>query len=68
MNATLEIVALRSEPMTIDGLADLLVETLGDDDTEAAMVMACAADVRTGLAGNPPYTMRVAVAKSVLRW
>ena len=54
--------------MAVQGMADLLVDTLGIDDTEAAMVLACAADVRTGLAGNPPYTMRVAVPKSVLRW
>ena len=54
--------------MAVQGMADLLVETLGDDDTEAAMVMACAADVRTGLAGHPPYTMRVAIPKSLLAW
>ena len=47
-------------------MADLLVDTLGIDDTEAAMLIACATDVRTGLAGNPPYTMRVAVPKTVL--
>jgi amidase len=52
--------------MAVQGMADLLVDTLGIDDTEAAMVMACAADVRTGLAGNPPYTMRVVVPKSML--
>ncbi len=52
--------------MAVQGMADLLVDTLGIDDTEAAMVMACAADVRTGLAGNPPYTMRVVVPRSVL--
>ena len=49
-------------------MADLLVDTLRIDGTEAAMLLACAADVRTGLAGNPPYTMRVAVARPVLRW
>ena len=52
--------------MAIQGMADLLVDTLEIDDTEAAMLIACAADVRTGLAGNPPYTMRVAVPKTVL--
>ena len=50
----------------IQGMADLLVDTLGIDDTEAAMLIACAADVRAGLAGNPPYTMRVAVPKTML--
>jgi amidase len=54
--------------MAVQGMADLLVDTLRIDDTEAAMLLACAADVRTGLAGNPPYTVRVAVPKSVLRW
>lgn len=54
--------------MAIQGMADLLVDTLGIDDTDAAMLIACAADVRTGLAGNPPYTMRVAVPKTVLAW
>jgi len=48
------------------GMADLLVDPLGIDDTEAAMLIACAADVRTGLAGHPPSTMRVAVPKTVL--
>src|SRR5207245_9672038 len=52
--------------MAVQSMADLLVDTLGIDDTAAAMVLACAADVRTGLAGNPPYTMRVVVPKSVL--
>lgn len=52
--------------MAVQGMADLLGDTLGLDDTEAAMLIACAADVRTGLAGNPPYTMRVAVPKAVL--
>jgi len=54
--------------IAIQGMADLLVDTLGIDDTEAAMLIACAADVHTGLAGNPPYTMRVAVPKTVLAW
>jgi acetamidase/formamidase len=52
--------------LAIQGMADLLVDTLEIDDTEAAMLIACAADVRTGLAGNPPYTMRVAVPKAML--
>jgi amidase len=54
--------------MAIQGMADLLVDTLKIDDTAAAMLVACAADVRTGLAGNPPYTMRVAVPKTILGW
>ena len=39
---------------------------LDADDTDAAMLIACAADVRTGIAGHPPYTIRVAVPTSVL--
>ena len=54
--------------MAVQEMADLLMATLGLDDTEAAMLIACAADVRTGLVGNPPYTMRVAVPKAVLGW
>ena len=52
--------------MAIHAMADLLVDQLGIDDTDAAMLIASAADVRTGLAGNPPYTMRVAVPRSML--
>lgn len=53
--------------MAINAMADLLMERLGIDDTDAAMLIASAADVRTGLAGNPPYTMRVAVPRSMLK-
>jgi amidase len=54
--------------MAIEAMADLLMEQLGIDATDAAMVIASAADVRTGLAGHPPYTMRVSVPKSMLSW
>jgi amidase len=54
--------------MAIDAMADMLVEQLGIDDTDAAMLIASAADVRTGIAGHAPYTMRVAVPKSMLSW
>ncbi len=54
--------------MAVHAMADLLVDRLGIDDTDAAMLIASAADVRTGLAGNPPYTMRVAVPQSMLAW
>ena len=50
----------------LNAMADLMIEVLGVDDTDAAMLIASAADVRTGLAGNPPYTIRVAVPKSML--
>jgi len=52
--------------MAVQAMADLLVDKLGIDDTDAAMLIASAADVRTGLAGNPPYTMRVAIPRSML--
>lgn len=53
--------------MAINAMADLMIERLGIDATDAAMLIASAADVRTGLAGNPPYTMRVAVPRSMLK-
>lgn len=52
--------------MAIDAMADLMVDKLGVDYTSAAMLIASAADVRTGLAGHPPYTIRVATPTSVL--
>jgi amidase len=54
--------------MAIQAMADLLMDHLDIDDTDAAMLIASAADVRTGLAGHPPYTMRVSVPKSMLSW
>lgn len=50
----------------LSAMADLMVERLAIDYTDAAMLIASAADVRTGLAGNPPYTMRVAIPRSLL--
>ena len=50
----------------LNAMADLMVDKLGIDYTDAAMLMASAADVRTGLAGNPPYTMRAAIPRSML--
>ena len=50
----------------INAMADLMVGRLGIDYTDAAMLIASAADVRTGLAGNPPYTMRAAIPRSIL--
>ena len=52
--------------MAVNEMADLMVDKLGIDSTDAAMLIASAADVRTGLAGNPPYTMRVVVPRSML--
>ena len=52
--------------MAIHALTDLLVDRLRIDATDAAMIIASAADVRTGLAGSPPYTIRVAMPRSIL--
>ncbi len=50
----------------LNAMADLMVDRLAIDYTDAAMLIASAADVRTGLAGNPPYTMRAAIPRSML--
>ena len=54
--------------VAVNAMADLMSDRLGVDATDAAMLIASAADVRTGLAGNPPYTMRVAVPRSMLNF
>ena len=50
----------------MNAMADLMVDRLDIDYTDAAMLIASAIDVRTGLAGNPPYTMRAAIPRSML--
>jgi len=50
----------------LNAMADLMMDRLALDYTDTAMLIASAADVRTGLAGNPPYTMRVAIPRSML--
>lgn len=52
--------------MAVGAMADLMVDRLGVDYTSAAMLIASAGDVRTGIAGHPPYTIRVAIPTSVL--
>ena len=52
--------------MAVDAMADLIVDRLGVDYTSTAVLIASAADVRTVLAVNPPYTVRVAIPTSVL--
>ena len=52
--------------VALNAMADLMVDRLGIDYTDAAMLIASAADVRTGLAGHPPNTMRVAIPRSML--
>ena len=54
--------------MAINAMADLLMNQLGIDDTDAAMLIASAADVRAGIVAHAPYTMRVSVPKSMLPW
>ena len=77
---TRPVVATESEVMTtgegatmeeaskgaLNAMADLMVDRLAIDYTDAAMLIASAADVRTGLAGNPPYTMRAVIPRSML--
>jgi len=52
--------------VALNAMAELMVERLAIDYTDAAMLIASAADVRTGLAGHPPYTMRAAIPRSML--
>mgnify|MGYP001174316619 CR=1 FL=1 len=52
--------------MAVDAMADLMVDWLGVDYTSAAKLIASAADVRTGLAGNSLYPIMVAIPTSVL--
>jgi len=54
--------------MAANAMADLLGQRVGVDATDAAMLIACAADFRTCLAGHQPYTIRVAIPKSMLAW
>ena len=79
-NVTRPVVATETDVMTtgegetlevatreaVNAMADLMIARLGVDSTDAAMLIASAADIRTGLAGNPPYTMRVSVPRSML--
>jgi hypothetical protein len=44
----------------------MLVARLNIDHTQAAMIIGSAADVRSGLLLRPPYSMRVAIPRSVL--
>ncbi len=80
LHVTRSVVATETEIMTtgegatmeeatkgaLNAMAELMVDRLAIDYTDAAMLIACAADVRTGLAGNPPYTMRAAIPRSML--
>lgn len=58
----------RATDIAIHAMADLLMDQLGIDDTDAAMLIASAADVRSGIVGHAPCTMRVAIPKSTLSW
>ncbi len=53
-------------PACIPGCRLFLLDRLAIDYTDAAMLIASAADVRAALAGNPPYTMRAAIPRSML--
>jgi amidase len=54
--------------VAINAMADLMVDRLGVDSSDAAMLIASAADVRTGEAAVAPYTMRVVVPRSMLNF
>jgi amidase len=54
--------------VAVNAMADLMVDKLGVDSTDAAMLIASAADVRTGEAAVSPYSMRVAVPRSMLNF
>src|SRR6185295_7292436 len=49
----------------VRSMRDLLVEQLQIGDVESAMLMSTAGDVRFGLAGYPPYTVVVAMPRSI---
>lgn len=50
----------------LDGLASLLIERTGVDQTEAAMLVSVAADVRISYIGGTPYQVRAAVAREIV--
>ncbi len=50
----------------VTAMADLMEDRLGVDSTDAAMLIASVADVRVGEAAVPPFTMRVAVPRSMV--
>ena len=52
--------------VAVRAMGDLLVDRLGVDDIAAAMLISTAGDVRIGLAGYPPYTMVVAMPRTIL--
>ena len=80
LHVTRPVIATETEVMTtgegatmeeaskvaVNAMAELMVDRLAIDYTDAAMLIASAADVRTGLAGNPPYTMRAVIPRSIL--
>ena len=49
-----------------NGMADLLMAKLDISPTEAAMLIGCAADLRTALALYPPYSMKMLMPRSTL--
>lgn len=50
----------------VRAMSEFLMERLGVDDTESAMLISTAGDVKFGLAGYPPYTIVVTMPKSVV--
>ncbi len=52
--------------VAVIAMVELLMEQLGVSEVDAAMLISTSADVRFGLAGYPPYTITVAIPRSVL--
>ncbi|MCS6924863.1 MAG: acetamidase/formamidase family protein [Candidatus Binatia bacterium] len=52
--------------VALDSLADLLRKRTGLDDTEIAMLLSVAADVRISYIGGMPYQVRAAIAREIL--
>jgi acetamidase/formamidase len=52
--------------VALDELAGLLMARTGVDQTEAAMLISVAADVRISYIGGTPYQVRAAVAREIV--
>lgn len=52
--------------IAVKAMSGFLIERLGVNETESAMLMSSAGDVKFGLAGYPPFTVSMAMPQSVL--
>ncbi|MGG6896114.1 acetamidase/formamidase family protein [Rhizobium sp. BR 315] len=53
--------------IAVRSMSEFLKQQLGVDETDSAMLMSSAGDVRFGLAGYPPFTICMAMPQSILR-